>query len=75
MKRNLMDQPGMQNPLSQNPGTDYEELLDPVITEGGTQKEGEDVRTPGADPTKPETLPDGPDVIDSGNPDPQKRGV
>jgi hypothetical protein len=31
MKRNLLDQPGLQNPLSQNPGTDYDELLDPVF--------------------------------------------
>jgi hypothetical protein len=75
MKRNLLDQPGLQNPLSQNPGTDYDELLDAVFTEGGTVLEGEDVRRPGADPAKPETPPKGFDVIDPANPDPQKRGT
>jgi hypothetical protein len=64
MKRNLLDQPGLQNPLSQNPGTDYDELLDPVFTEGGTVLEGEDVRRL-----------KGSDVIDPANPDPQKRGT
>lgn len=75
MKKNLMDQPGLQNPLSQNPGTDYDELLDPVFTDGGKVLEGDDVRAPGADPSQPETLPDGPDVIDDSHPDPQKRGI
>jgi hypothetical protein len=75
MKRNLLDQPGLQNPLSQNPGTDYDELLDPVFTEGATVLEGEDVRRPGADPAKPETPAKGSDVIDPANPDPQKRGT
>jgi len=75
MKKNLMDQPGLQNPLSQNPGTDYDELVDPVFTDGGTILEGDDVRTPGADPSQPEILDDGPDVIDDGHPDPQKRGI
>lgn len=75
MKRDLMDQPGLQNPLSQNPGTDYDELLDPVITEGGTVREGEDVLSPGVDPARPDTLPNGPDVVDKGVADPQQRGI
>ncbi len=75
MKRNPMDQLGQQNPLSQNPGTDYDELLDPVFTEGGQVLEGEDVIPPGADPANPGSLPDGPDVIDKGRPDPRKPGV
>jgi len=75
MKTNLMDPSNMQNPLAPNPGTDYDELVDPVFTEGGTVLEGEDVKSPGADPARPETLPQGPDVIDDGNPDPQKRGT
>jgi hypothetical protein len=75
MKKNLMDQPGLQNPLSQNPGTDYDELVDPVFTDGGEVLEGDDVRTPDADPSQSGTLPDGPDVIDVSHPDPQKRGI
>nr|WP_314581843.1 hypothetical protein [uncultured Pseudomonas sp.] len=75
MKRNLMDQPGLQNPLSQNPGTDYDELLDPVFTDGGEVLEGEDVHSPGAHPCKPEATPERADAIDDGNPDSQKRGT